>query len=40
MLVRDDTTIDIEPHPYHPKDLLEKYDSLAHEIRTYGKVIV
>lgn len=29
----------IEPHPYHPKDLLEKYDALAAEIRKYGIVI-
>lgn len=36
MLVRDVQTIDIEPHPYNPKDLLEKYDSLANEIRIHG----
>lgn len=29
----------IEPHPYHPKDLDNPYDPLAHEIRTTGKVI-
>lgn len=29
----------IEPHPYHPKDLEDPYDSLAHEIRTSGKLI-
>ena len=26
----------IEPHPYHPKDLADKWDPLAHEIRKYG----
>jgi len=30
----------IEPHPYHPKDLQEKWDPLAEQIRTTGKVIV
>lgn len=29
----------IEPHPYNPKDLLDPYDGLAHEIRTTGKVV-
>lgn len=29
----------IEPHPYHPDDLADKYDTLAKEIRTYGVVI-
>jgi predicted nucleotidyltransferase len=28
----------IEPHAYHPDDLKEKWDSLAHEIRKHGKV--
>ncbi len=36
MHIRDDDTIDIEPHPFHPKELADMYDSLAHEIRTYG----
>lgn len=27
----------IEPHPYNPKDLLDKWDPLAQEIRKYGK---
>ena len=26
----------IEPHPYHPHDLTDQYDSLATEIKTYG----
>ena len=30
----------IEPHPMHPDDLNDKYDSLATEIRTYGKRII
>ncbi|MBU1199961.1 nucleotidyltransferase domain-containing protein [Patescibacteria group bacterium] len=29
----------IEPHPYHPKDLKEKYDPLAEQIRTTGKIL-
>lgn len=29
----------IEPHPYHPKDLADFYDPLAHEINKTGKVI-
>ncbi len=32
----DDNSLDIEPHPYHPKDLLDKWDPLAAEIRKYG----
>lgn len=28
----------IEPHPYHPKDLNDKWDPLAVEIKKYGKV--
>lgn len=28
----------IEPHPYHPKDLLNKWDPLAYEIRKHGKI--
>jgi len=30
----------IEAHPYHPKDLEDRFDPLAHEIMTTGKVIV
>ena len=26
----------IEPHPYHPQDLKEKWDPLACEIRKHG----
>jgi len=29
----------IEPHPYNPKDLKEKWDPLAEQIRTTGKII-
>jgi predicted nucleotidyltransferase len=28
----------IEPHPYSPKDLEDKWDPLADQIRKYGKV--
>lgn len=36
MLISNDDTIDIEPHPYHPDDLANIWDSLASEIRKYG----
>lgn len=29
----------IEPHPFSPSDLNNPYDSLAQEIRTYGKEV-
>lgn len=29
----------IEPHPYHPKDLEDYWDPLAHEINKTGKVV-
>lgn len=29
----------IEPHPYHPLDLKEKYDPVAAEIRKHGIVV-
>ena len=32
----DDSTIDIEAHPMSPQDLMNKYDTLASEIRKYG----
>lgn len=38
--IRNDQTLDIEPHPYHPSDLLDKWDPLAHEIRTHGIKVV
>lgn len=40
MRVRDDRLLDIEPHPYNPKDLADKYDPLASEIRKYGIPVV
>lgn len=30
----------IEPHPYNPKDLLEKWDPLAEQIRKHGQVVI
>jgi len=30
----------IEAHPYHPKDLQEKWDPLAEQIRLTGKTII
>ncbi len=29
----------IEPHPYSPETLIEKYDSLAEQIRLTGKTV-
>lgn len=29
----------IEPHPYHPKDLEDPFDPLAHEIKKTGMAI-
>lgn len=40
MHLTDRETQDIEPHPYNPKDLADKYDPLASEIRKYGIVVV
>jgi len=40
MLASDDSDYIIEPHPYNPVDLQEKYDSLASEIRKYGITVV
>ncbi len=34
--VRNDRTLDIEPHPYNPIDLENPWDPLACEIRKYG----
>lgn len=39
MNLLDDEILDIEPHPYSPSDLLNHWDPLAHEIRTYGIVV-
>lgn len=33
---RDETTLDIEPHPIHPDDFLDTHDTLAQEIKKYG----
>lgn len=32
----DNQSLDIEPHPYHPNDLKDRWDPLAAEIRKYG----
>ncbi len=40
MLASDDSDYIIEPHPYNPVDLQEKYDSVASEIRKYGITVV
>lgn len=41
LLSRYTDTIDfrIEPHPFHPDELDDKWSSLANEIRTYGIVV-
>lgn len=36
MQLKDDNSLDIEPHPYNLNDLKDKWDSLASEIRKYG----
>lgn len=35
----DNQTVDIEPHPYHPRDLQNRWDPLAQEITKYGITI-
>ncbi len=39
MNLRGADTLDIEPHPFTPGDLAEKWDPLAHEIRKTGIVV-
>lgn len=39
MRLCDQKTIEIEPHPFHPNDLKERWSTMADEIRTYGQVI-
>ncbi|MDP2861051.1 MAG: nucleotidyltransferase domain-containing protein [bacterium] len=41
LLARLASTIEpmIEPHPYHPKDLLDPLDSLAWEIKKTGMIV-
>lgn len=39
MKLLDDSTIDIEPHPYNPQGLSERWDPLINEIRRYGILI-
>ena len=36
MQIKDDQTLDIEPHPFNPQDLNNPWDSLAREIKKYG----
>lgn len=36
MHLKDDFSLDIEPHPYHPRDLANRWDPLAYEIKKYG----
>lgn len=36
MGLKDKNSIDVEPHPYNPKDLTNKWDILAQEINKYG----
>ncbi len=40
--VAHELTLDqvIEPHPYHPLDLTDRYDSLAAEINSHGITII
>lgn len=36
MLLTNADTINIEPHPFHPADLADKWNPLASEINKYG----
>ncbi|MBU1085606.1 MAG: nucleotidyltransferase domain-containing protein [Candidatus Beckwithbacteria bacterium] len=36
--LKNQHTLNIEPHPYHPKDLANKWDTLANEINQYGLI--
>lgn len=36
MHIRDNLSINIEPHPMSPEDYNSKWHPLAHEIRTHG----
>lgn len=38
--IAGDIETSLEPHPFHPRDLADKYDPLAAEIRKYGIQIV
>lgn len=40
MTIRTNDLLDIEPHPFSPEDLADKYDPLASEIRKYGIRVV
>ena len=37
--VADKISYAIEPHPFHPRDLKDKWSSLAFEIREHSKVL-
>ena len=41
MLKKATTAVDsmIEPHPYHPRELKDKWDPVAVEINKYGKIV-
>jgi uncharacterized protein len=36
MKVRDQDMLEIEPHPFHPDDLNNRWSTLASEVRRYG----
>ena len=37
--IADKVSYAIEPHPFHPRDLKNKWSSLALEIKKHGKVL-
>lgn len=39
MRLRSDNILDIEPHPFHPNDLKERWSTIAYEIKTHGQTI-
>jgi len=39
MRLTNNDTMDIEPHPFHPVDLADKWNPLASEINRYGILV-
>lgn len=37
--IADKVSYAIQPHPFHPRDLEDKWSSLSLEIRKYGKIL-
>lgn len=39
MRARRDINLSIEPHPFHPDDLKDTFDTLAHEVMRHGQEV-